>query len=535
MLLIVLLIVSGVLFWRTYENFNFNPEFYYVHQVLGSWLCIARGSAAVLNLCCAVILLPMCRSLTTLVRKICRKINVSTTRVIIDSSKLFHIGCGYLIVFFSFLHVAAHCINIVQFTIHHNNRFPAVDPSYNTDKHIVWVVLESIPGWTGIVMIVILAVLYISSLRTFRSHWFNAFWYSHKLFVLFYALAVIHGLHGPVRRQLNVQRHFPGCNDTSSHAVHTLKFDPEITKSCIEPPEFGHTTLETWKWIVGPFILYICDCIYRYIRGTPPVFIKTVTTLSDHVISITLVKQGFALKPGQCVLIKDPRVSLVEWHPYSVVQSSDSKEITIWLKDQGDWSNLVKHHLEIVFQKDPEAANDFDNVKNRTLYVDGPFCSSFQDIQKFDVSICIAGGIGITPYLSHLNSISENLHKKMKLKQLVLVVCTRDLKFIYSCSKYIGELVNKIHNIRPDLIDVQFYLTSHNLSDEEKRQNLSYGHIIIGRPRFDVLLTEISSSYKKCRFGVFACGPSTMANQVKEICQIKNCGKNLLYFHKESF
>lgn len=50
---------------------------------------------------------------------------------------------------------------------------------------------------------------------------------------------------------------------------------------------------------MGPLTLYICDCIYRLIRGIPPVFVKTVTVLSDHVISITLLKPGFQIKPGQ--------------------------------------------------------------------------------------------------------------------------------------------------------------------------------------------------------------------------------------------
>ena len=37
--------------------------------------------------------------------------------------------------------------------------------------------------------------------------------------------------------------------------------------------------------------------------------------------------------------------------------------------------------------------------------MDGPYYSPLQDIHKFDVSICIAGGVGITPYLAHLNHI----------------------------------------------------------------------------------------------------------------------------------
>ena len=47
----------------------------------------------------------------------------------------------YLSLLFLVLHVAAHCINIVQFTVHHNDQYPAVDPSYDTDKVRIFLLL----------------------------------------------------------------------------------------------------------------------------------------------------------------------------------------------------------------------------------------------------------------------------------------------------------------------------------------------------------------------------------------------------------
>ena len=49
-----------------------------------------------------------------------------------------------------------------------------------------------------------------------------------------------------MRRQLNVPKHFPGCNGTDPHAEHHLRTDPHMVKLCVEPPEFGHTTLEVF-------------------------------------------------------------------------------------------------------------------------------------------------------------------------------------------------------------------------------------------------------------------------------------------------
>ena len=41
-----------------------------------------------------------------------------------------------------------------------------------------------------------------------------------------------------------------------------------------------------------------------------------------------------------------------------------------------------------------------ETVKPLKLYIDGPFCSPVQDVFSFKISICIAGGIGVTPFSS---------------------------------------------------------------------------------------------------------------------------------------
>ena len=68
-----------------------------------------------------------------------------------------------------------------------------------------WLLLKGTEGWTGVAMLVLMAIAYILAQPWFRRNrlnlpkpiknltGFNAFWYSHHLFVIVYALFIVHG------------------------------------------------------------------------------------------------------------------------------------------------------------------------------------------------------------------------------------------------------------------------------------------------------------------------------------------------------
>ena len=50
-----------------------------------------------------------------------------------------------------------------------------------------------VPGFTGVLLVIIVCVIYIFATVTARTHIFNAFWTTHQLFYALYVITLLHG------------------------------------------------------------------------------------------------------------------------------------------------------------------------------------------------------------------------------------------------------------------------------------------------------------------------------------------------------
>ncbi|KPP57818.1 hypothetical protein Z043_124414, partial [Scleropages formosus] len=100
MCLVLWLSANTVLFWKTFTLYCYGPQYYYLYKMLGLGLCLSRASAAVLNLNCCLVLLPMCRAVLAILRG-SQKVMSRKARRLLDKSKTFHVACGVAICLFS--------------------------------------------------------------------------------------------------------------------------------------------------------------------------------------------------------------------------------------------------------------------------------------------------------------------------------------------------------------------------------------------------------------------------------------------------
>ena len=219
---------------------------------------------------------------------------------------------------------------------------------------------------------------------------------------------------------------------------------------------------------------------YRYSVGH-------VNFLSDKIAELELVPtdKRMIFKPGQFVYVRfvDSGMSS-EPHPFSISSPSRNKKIKIAIKSLGDFTNEI------------------DKIEpGNTIILEGPF-GSFFDFRKLDKDeIWIAGGVGITPFLSMARSLS------LSNRKIVLYYCVSDwseLVFLDELQKIM--LANKNFSVIPWVSKKQGRISAR---------------------------ATMSDSGQLINKDIFICGPSNfMQSLIKQFISI---GVNKKHIHFEEF
>jgi hypothetical protein len=107
----------------------------------------------------------------------------------------------------------------------------------------------------GHAICLIMAFIFASAVESVRRPYFEAFWYTHHLFFLFYALLCVHG-----------------------------------AARLLEPPTF-------WAWMLGPAVAYVVERTVRMLRGKQDTILQLVrgTTCKPHINLLTSTRRSSIL------------------------------------------------------------------------------------------------------------------------------------------------------------------------------------------------------------------------------------------------
>ncbi|XP_004390535.1 NADPH oxidase 4 isoform X2 [Trichechus manatus latirostris] len=519
--LVIWLSLNVLLFWRTFLQYNRGPEYHYLHQMLGLGLCLSRASASVLNLNCSLILLPMCRTLLAYLRG-SQKVPSRRTRRLLDKSRTFHITCGVTVCIFSGVHVAAHLVNALNFSVNYSEDFLELNAARCRDEDPRKLLFTTVPGLTGVCMVLVLFLMITASTYAIRVSNYDVFWYTHNLFFIFYMLLMLHVSGGLLKYQTNLDTHPPGCislNRTRyqniplpeylSEDFHEL-FPGEFSKPdeltrntfvkiCKEEPRFQANFPQTWLWISGPLCLYCAERLYRCIRSNKPVTIISVISHPSDVMEIRMVRENFKARPGQYIFLHCPSVSALENHPFTLTMCPTETKATfgVHLKIVGDWTERFRDLL---------------------------LPSSSQDSE-------------ILPFIQSRNYPKDDW-KPYKLRRLYLIWVCRDIQAF----RWFADLLCVLHNKfwqenRPDYVNIQLYLSQTDGIQKiigEKYQALN-SRLFIGRPRWKILFHEIAKCNRGKTVGVFCCGPSSISKTLHKLSNQNNSYGTRFEYNKESF
>ena len=128
--------------------------------------------------------------------------------------------------------------------------------------------------------------------------------------------------------------------------------------------------------------------------------------LNDDVLEVEVEKpKNFQYEPGQFVFLSFKAKGLKELHPFSFVSSPKEDHLRFAIKKLGDYTQRLPEHM-------PNASY---------AHVEGPYGDFTLSKSKSNIQLWIAGGVGVTPFISFLSSLSEADCKDKKIHMIYCV------------------------------------------------------------------------------------------------------------------
>jgi hypothetical protein len=260
--------------------------------------------------------------------------------------------------------------------------------------------------------------------------------------------------------------------------------------------------------ILPSVILYFYDLILRILNTSTAIYtkIKNVEFKDTAYIFVTLkVPKPINTKPGCYFFLCCKEVSQLEWHPISLLSTSQNT-LVFCVKNPGDktWGDTLK-----------KLQNNKLLYENFKVCLQGPYNHITLDYNtnKYEYIINIANGVGITPFISILNDIN-NLYiknKLNKLKKVVFIWIIPDLEYATPFIEYFGQFYKNI--------DINIFIskipTIPNINIEEKYADLcTITYIkpnIIDYIRKFLLINNIQDRKNTC---IISCGSSGLINDI---------------------
>uniref|UniRef100_A0A8C6G7J6 NADPH oxidase 2 n=1 Tax=Mus spicilegus TaxID=10103 RepID=A0A8C6G7J6_MUSSI len=556
--ILVWLGLNVFLFINYYKVYDDGPKYNYTRKLLGSALALARAPAACLNFNCMLILLPVCRNLLSFLRGSSACCSTRIRRQL-DRNLTFHKMVAWMIALHTAIHTIAHLFNVewcVNARVGISDRYSIAlsDIGDNENEEYLnfarekiknpegglYVAVTRLAGITGIVITLCLILIITSSTKTIRRSYFEVFWYTHHLFVIFFIGLAIHGAERIVRGQTAESLEEHNLDICADKIEEWGKI-----KECPVPKFAGNPPM-TWKWIVGPMFLYLCERLVRFWRSQQKVVITKVVTHPFKTIELQMKKKGFKMEVGQYIFVKCPKVSKLEWHPFTLTSAPEEDFFSIHIRIVGDWT-------EGLFNACGCDKQEFQDAwKLPKIAVDGPFGTASEDVFSYEVVMLVGAGIGVTPFASILKSVwykyCDNA-TSLKLKKIYFYWLCRDTHAFEWFADLLQLLETQMQERNnANFLSYNIYLTGWDESqanhfavhhDEEKdvitglKQKTLYG-----RPNWDNEFKTIASEHPNTTIGVFLCGPEALAKTLsKQSISNSESGPRGVHFifNKENF
>ncbi|KAJ8252397.1 hypothetical protein COCON_G00217090 [Conger conger] len=464
-------------------------------------IIVSRGSAAAISFLFPYMLLTVCRNLITLGRE-----TFLNRYIPFDAAIDLHRWMAMVAIFLTVVHALGHAVNVYVFSVSDLSILACLFPRvfFNDGSELPqkwsWWFFETVPGMTGVLLLIVLAVMYVFASRYFRRISFRGFWITHYLYVIVFTLTVIHG----------------------SFAL-------------IQQPRF-------YIYLIPPAILFLLDKLISLSRKKVEIPVVRAELLPSGVTYLEFKRpQGFVYRSGQWVRIACLALGTDEYHPFTLTSAPHEKNLGLHIRAVGPWTTQLRELYT------PDVLKQLG--ENPKLYLDGPFGEGHQEWKSFEVSVLVGGGIGVTPFASILKDLvfKSSVKFRVQCKKVYFIWVTRTQKQFEWVSDIIREVEEQDSQ---ELVSVHIYITQ--LAEKfDLRTTMLYvcerhfqkvcnrslftglrSVTHFGRPPFLAFLSSLQEVHPEVgKIGVFSCGPPGLTKNVEQACKQMNKRDQTHFIH----
>ena len=347
------LVVAGIFVERAYY-YSVEREHAGLRRIAGYGVTITRGAASGMMFTYSVLLLTMARNFITYLRE-----TIFNYYIPFDSYISFHKIVALTALFFTVMHGIGHGINFYHISTQTANDLTCIfrevyHRSHYLPKFSYWLFL-TMTGFAAFVLTLITVIIYVFATQYARRYTFQAFWYTHHLYVIFYILSFLHG-----------------------------------SGRLVQDPLFGN-------FFLGPGIIYAIDLLISVSRRKHEVAVVRADILPSYVIGIYFKRPtSFDYLAGQWLKVASAAQNPSEFHSFTISSAPHEEYLSLHIRAVGPWTyNFREHYNPANLRGQPYPK----------LFIDGPFGEGHQDWSHYEVAILVGGGIGVTPFASILKEL----------------------------------------------------------------------------------------------------------------------------------
>lgn len=324
-----------------------------------------------------------------------------------------------------------------------------------------------------------------------------------------------------------------------------------------------NNTLGMQDYMYGALAFWATQLIYRILIKTTfrpnRLFMRPrkaeLVKLGYNVYQASISSESLSWKPGQHCFLRFVGTRIFDNHPFSISSVDDGidgNDMKFIILPKGGLTKELYEELD-----------DF-TVKNKKVYLDGPYGGTERDHTTFNNVLLIATGSGITATLPFLSTIVNDTHQK---KQKGMPVICERVNFIWIIRhtddlKWTEPELNRCIDMAGNLINVDIYVCHDDPRDKgSETRSFKDGsdiektilrtstpnpaiNIHHFRPFVPQIVNNLAPSFSKRNMVVCSGSDSTKVEASQTVASLQslvfnndlnNLGIEEIYLHTESF